>query len=339
MGKRASLTEVQRGQIVILQKQGLTERDISQKIGCSKTAVHQAIVKFKNLGTFRDLKRSGRPRKTTPRDDHVIRRIAVRSPTSSCRKIRGELLSKGVSIHISTISRRLVKEFNLKSHKPARKPRLTAAMKIKRLQFAKKHEAWNEEQWAKVFFSDESAIQQFGVRKVNVRRPSGKRFDERYIKQTVKHPPSIMVWGGMSSKGNTGLFFLPPKSTMNGQKYLELLQAKLKFHMQVHNCEIFMQDGAPCHRCKIVTDFLKRNKIKKLDWPGNSPDLNPIENLWMILKDKVAEKQPTSLENLKSAIREVWTKEITPEYCQHLVSSMPRRIKAVIAKKGGNTKY
>ncbi len=120
---------------------------------------------------------------------------------------------------------------------------------------------------------------------------------------------------------------------------LELLREKLQFHMQVHNCDIFMQDGAPCHRSKIVTDFLKKKDIKKLDWPGNNPDLNPIENLWTVLKDKVAEKQPTSIDNFKSAIAEVWVKEITQEYCQNLVHSMPRQIKAVIANKGGNTKY
>ncbi len=139
-------------------------------------------------------------------------------------------------------------------------------MKTKRLQFAKRHEAWSEKQWANVFFSDESSIQQFGVHKVNVWRPPGKIFDERYTQQTVKHPPSIMVWGGMSAKGNTGLFFLPPRTTMNGQKYLELLREKLQFHLQVHNRDIFMQDGAPCHCSKIVTDFLKKNKIRKLDW-------------------------------------------------------------------------
>ena len=116
--------EVQRSQIVVLQRQGISERDISQKIGCSKTAVHQAIVKFKNFSTYADVKRSGRPPKATPRDDHMIRRMAVRSPTSSCRKSRGALLSKGVDIHTSTISHRLVKQFNLKSHKPAKKPDL-----------------------------------------------------------------------------------------------------------------------------------------------------------------------------------------------------------------------
>ena len=50
MGKKASLSEVKRAQIVILHKEGLSERLISEKVECSKTAVHQAIVKFKLCG-------------------------------------------------------------------------------------------------------------------------------------------------------------------------------------------------------------------------------------------------------------------------------------------------
>ena len=65
MGKKVSLTEVQRSQSVILHKQGFPEPDIGQTLGCSKTAVHEAIIKFRNLGTFLDLRRSGRSHKTT----------------------------------------------------------------------------------------------------------------------------------------------------------------------------------------------------------------------------------------------------------------------------------
>ena len=100
--------EVQCSQIVVLQKQGLSERDISQKNGCRKTAVHQAIAKFKNFSTYGNLQGSRRPPKTTQRDDHMIRLIAVHSPTSSCKKSRGALLSTGVDIHTSTISHRLL---------------------------------------------------------------------------------------------------------------------------------------------------------------------------------------------------------------------------------------
>ena len=152
MGKKKSLSKVQKGQIVALHGQNLSERQISSQMGCSKTAVHQAIAKYQQDGCYTDKKRTGRPRVTTAREDNVMRRIVVRSPTSSTKKIRAELLRRDRRINHMTVSRRLSKKFNLKSYKPAKKPRLTAAMKAKRLQFANNHQHWTAEQWGKVLF-------------------------------------------------------------------------------------------------------------------------------------------------------------------------------------------
>ena len=122
-------------------------------------------------------------------------------------------------------------------------------------------------------------------------------------------------------------------------RYVEMLQEKLKLHMEIHNCTVFMQDGAPCHKSKVMSEFLSQQRIKVLDWPGNRPDLNPIENLWDILKDKVANKQSTSAKHLQEVIKESWVKDLTREYCSTLVASMPRRLQAVFEAKGGHTKY
>ena len=65
---------------------------------------------------------------------------------------------------------------------------LTKSLKNKRLKFAKDHRHWATEDWSKVLFSDESSIQQFVVRKYNVRRPIGKRFNPKYTVATMKHP-------------------------------------------------------------------------------------------------------------------------------------------------------
>jgi hypothetical protein len=110
--------------------------------------------------------------------------------------------------------------------------------------------------------------------------------------------------------------------------------------MAVHGTRYFQHDGAPCHGTKLVTDWLHSSGVKILGpWPGNSPDLNVIENVWHVLKRKVAEQNPTSAEDLKKKILQVWTTQITPEYCKTLVHSMPRRITAVLQNRGQPTKY
>ena len=85
---------------------------------CSKTAVHQAIAKYRQDGSYTDKKRTGRPRVTTAREDNVMRRIVVMSSTSSMKKIRAEMLRRGRRISHMTISRRLSKDFDMKSYKP-----------------------------------------------------------------------------------------------------------------------------------------------------------------------------------------------------------------------------
>ena len=88
--------------------------------------------------------------------------------------------------------------------------------------------------------------------------------------------------------------------------------------------------------CKRV---FEEEKYQTIDWPGNSPDLNPIENVCSLLKNKVADRQLTSAQEMETAIKLVWIHEITPEYCRNLVESMPRRLQAVLNNRGGHTKY
>ena len=75
-----------------------------------------------------------------------------------------------------------------------------------------------------------------------------------------------------------------------------------------------------------------------IPWPGNSPDLNPIENAWSHIKNKLQDMEITSIPTLKEAIQEVWA-ELDVEYWANLVESMPRRMELVVAGEGEMTKY
>ncbi len=102
---------------------------------------------------------------------------------------------------------------------------------------------------------------------------------------------------------------------------------------------LIQQDNAPCHKAQIISDwFLEHdNEFTLLKWPPQSPDLNPIEHLWDVVEGniRIMDVQPTILQQLRdaNAIMSIWTK-ISEECFQHLVESMPRRIKAVLKAKG-----
>ncbi len=101
---------------------------------------------------------------------------------------------------------------------------------------------------------------------------------------------------------------------------------------------LFQHDNDPKHTSKATVGFLKKNRVKVIQWPSMSPDLNPIEHLWGILKRQVEHHSPSSIQSLKEVILEEW-KKIDLAKCRQLVHSMPRRIGAVIKNHGGHTKY
>ena len=100
-----------------------------------------------------------------------------------------------------------------------------------------------------------------------------------------------------------------------------------------------MHDTAPCHRASRVSRLFREENIQILCWPGKSPDINPIENAWFILKREVGQMLPKGQDNLVRKISFAWEIVITPDYCEKLVISMPDRIAEVNKNRGDPTKY
>ncbi len=92
------------------------------------------------------------------------------------------------------------------------------------------------------------------------------------------------------------------------------------------------------HTVKSTKSWLNDHGVGVLDWPANSPDLKPIENQSGIVKRKMRNKRPKNADELKATVKETWA-SIPPQQCHKLITSMPRRIEAVIKAKGAPTKY
>ena len=102
---------------------------------------------------------------------------------------------------------------------------------------------------------------------------------------------------------------------------------------------LLMEDGALAHRAVSRRKWLQDRKVKPFQgWPKNSPNLNPIENLWSQVKHAQWLEHATSIPGLKKITHRVW-RQVTPEYIHTLYESMPKRMTAVIQAGGTHTKY
>ena len=338
MGRGKAISSEKIPQIIVLREEGYTEAAVGQRLNVSQQGVHSCLLGIKK-GPLSSKPRTGRPRVTSAATDRMIHRLCVAKPTISSNEIQS-LLPQTVSPSTRTIRRRLQVDFKLRSYRPALKPKLSTANRKDRLKFARIYKHWTKEQWCKVLFTDEAMMRQFRTEYQRVRRPPGTRFMARYVSPTVKKSPSVMVWGGISEAGVGPLCFIPPNNSVTAATYLSTLQKYLVSSMAQSQCSVFQHDGAPAHRAHIVRHWLHEENLTVLyPSPGNSPDLNPIEHCWSYLKRRVAQKKPSSTQDLQNKVLHVWNNEISVAYCRKLAESMPSRLKAIFKSHGGPTRF
>ncbi len=192
----------------------------------------------------------------------------------------------------------------------------------------------------KVLFSDESKFCiSFGNQGPRVWRNGRETHSPSCLKSSVKYPQSVMIWGAMSSAGFGPICFL--KTNVTEPVYQEILERFMlpsadQFFKDAGF--IFQQDLAPAHTAKSTKSWLNDHGVGVLDWPANSPDLNPIENLWVIVKRKMRNKRPKNADEMKATVKKTWA-SILPQQCHKLITSTPSQIEAVIKANGAPTEY
>ena len=193
--------------------------------------------------------------------------------------------------------------------------------------------------WNHVLWSDEMKINLFGSYGFKyVRQRPGEEYKNKCVMPTVKHGGgNVVVWGCMCAAGVGELHFI--EGNMNSNTYCEILQLSMIPSLQkLARRSVFQHDNDPKHTSKTTSALLKRLRVKVMDWLGMSPDLNPIEHLWRILKRKVEVRNVSNIRQLRDVVMEEW-KNIPVAPCETLVNSMPRRVKVVLDNDGRHTKY
>ena len=215
----------------------------------------------------------------------------------------------GIDVSSKTTLRRL-NEMGYHSRTAKKKPLLTNKQKLKRLAWAKKHQSWTIEQWREVIWTDESRFCiSFGDKGPKVWRQKGEEFLPSCLKTAIKHPGSYMVWGSMAAKG-VGML-IGVEGNIDSEKYQDVLHQGLLPLIEpdkILHGFTFQQDLAPCNSSKSTSRWFEEFCIGILEWPGNSPDLNPLENLWRSLKKHAKKRCPRTKNDLIKILHEEWAK-------------------------------
>ncbi len=275
MGKTADLTVVQKTIIDTLHKEGKPQTFIANEAGCSQSAVSKHVNR-----KLSGRKKCGRKRCTTNRENRSLMRIAKQNRFKNLGELHKEWTEAGAKASRATTYRH-VKEFDY-------------SFRQRCLTCTKEKKNWTVAQWSKVLFSDESKFCiSFGNQGLRVWRKGGEAQSPSFLKSSVKFPQFVMIWGAMSSAGVGPLCFL--KTNVTAPIYQYILE-----HFVLSSADqlfkdadfIFQLDLAPVHTAKSTKSWLNDHGVGVLDWPASSPDLNPIDNLWGIVKRKMRNKRP-----------------------------------------------
>lgn len=192
-----------------------------------------------------------------------------------------------------------------------------------------------------VLYSDETTIEILpGARRRKCYRTANQKYEPRFIAPTTKHPAKIMVWGCFGN-GRVGPLH-PVEGAIDSHAYIAIMRSCLDPAKQAvfdGGDFVFQQDNAPCHVSKTTKRWFARHNIDTMEWPPQSPDLNPIEHLWTDLKRRVYAKIPfANTTELQRAAEESWA-EIPKGTLLNLIRSMPERVREVIDNHGGPTHF
>ncbi|KAK6192104.1 hypothetical protein SNE40_003642 [Patella caerulea] len=254
------------------------------------------------------------------------------NPAQSARDIQKTLSAHGTDTSISTV-RRAIDFAGYTSTKPRYCQLIRDQNKEKRVEFCR-HLLETNDQFDNVIFTDECSIQLHDNKTVAYRQK-----DQRAPQQCrPKHPYKVHLWGGISRKGKSQLLIFD--GIMDSVFYTEEILKKtlLPFiNKRFHDGHRFQQDNDPKHTSRLAKTFMEDNNINWWCTPPESPDLNPIEMVWNMLKRYVSKNNPTTKEELCNYCQDFWYNVLTRDICNRFIDHMYKVVPVVVVVGGKAT--
>jgi transposase len=202
------------------------------------------------------------------------------------------------------------------------------------------------EDWGDIIWTDESRFEVgFHAGTCWVSRAAGEEdLPDCLLPSFKSDRTSVMIWGAIKLGTKRPMVILL-SGYIKGPDYVKLVMISTlhPFYIQTRRADgeaMVMEDGASIHRSVIAREARNRLRIQRIPWPAQSPDLNPIENLWRKMKYRINLRTPaiTTKPQLIQALQEEWDR-FTPDDFKRLIESMPRRVRECIKRKGASTHY
>ncbi len=344
---QSRLPLISRHAAVILPKIGFSFKQTATLLSCDPHTVSRWSHAYDNTGDVKDKQHTGRPRLSDENTDINIAVTARVERFTTPKRVKRQL---DLDVSTRTVRRRL-NEAGLFGRLARKERQYTESQLNSRLSFAHQYKHWTKEQWERVVFCDEVHITVGAHGQVWVQRPPSHAYDPQYEYQDIQplteqsiDDRTMVVWCCFYAHDYGTVQHI--NGSFTGKQYADILRNSLLpcikrwFTDQAMNNHDWwlLQDNLGVHTAPPVHRFLHTQCWQLLDFPPYSPDLNPIENLFFIVKRQVEEANPSTTDEAWNALSHVWT-HLDTDYLCKLAHSMPARCAEVISNKGHKTHY
>ena len=325
--KKSKLSPYMKTRIIVYYSDDMNITTIAKKLNLNRNTVSKWINRYYECGMqgLERLPGTGTIKKKSSEDDVKVINLISENKYQSLRELKNSLTKININYSIHKI-RVILNSHGYRFGIPPKHVPLTEAVKYKRLMFAIKYANFD---WDKVIFTDECSIWQ-GLK--TIKRWYNENLGVDYD-VTYKHGKKLNIWAAISSTGIKEIHVF--KENMDTDKYIHILRSNL---LTIYNPEYFLQyDNDPKHTSSKSLTFLRKNNIKIIDFPPYSPDLNPIENIWGLLKRALL-KHKNQWVTFEDHIINEWN-NISKNIIANTIKSMPKRLQQIINNKGDHIEY
>ena len=306
---------------------------LEEEIRVSKQGVRQFLKRFALYKTIARKPGSGLPPKLSPNVQLLIEEAMRQDDETTATQLQAKLASQYIYVSLATIVRSRL-ELGWTYRGSAYCQLIRNANKQKRYDWAK---ANLHDDFENVIWSDETTVQLETHKRYCYRKDGEKPLP----KPRPKHPIKIHVWAGISKRGATKLCLFD--GIMAAPLYCDILQKTLIPFLQetfpAPTTHRFMQDNDPKHTSHAAQDFYASSGINWWRTPAESPDLNPIENLWHEMKEYIRrEVKPQTKQELVHGLIEFW-ESVDKHKCWRYINHLKKVIPRVIELHGEPTGY